>query len=139
MLKTNSMVLPGKDRVSSGIFITFTGNCKRALTFYQTCFGGELYFETFPSYLPGYTYKPIISGSLISGRISIHGSDLPHEEGRTVGNYLSVFLRCKSPDDRARLLRKLNSFDTSSSLHFDEEQKLIELRDTFDVTWILGI
>ena len=139
MPDSDYMAFTGNDKVTSGIFITFTGNCKKALTFYQTCFGGRLYLETLDSALPGYSDKPVISGSLISSRIVIHGSDLGYDGGRIIGNYLSVFLQCKSPDDRLRLHRKLDSSQKSLSPNFNEEQKLIELTDAFDVTWILGI
>lgn len=35
------------NKVTSAIFITFSGNCIKALKFYQSCFGGTLRFETF--------------------------------------------------------------------------------------------
>ena len=123
----------------SAIFITFPGNCKRALTYYQACFGGSLHFETFEKELPGYSEKPVISGSLISDRITIYGSDLIHEEGRILGNYLSIFLPCKNPSDRETLIEKLrfNMRDMVSTK--SSEEKLIEITDGFDVRWILSI
>ena len=73
----------------SAVFITFSGNCRKALTFYQGCFGGTLRLETFGEALDGYPETPVISGSLVSDRVVIHGSDLVHNEGRTLGNYIS--------------------------------------------------
>jgi PhnB protein len=133
------MLLQNSDKFKSGIFITFAGNCKKALTFYQNCFGGTLHFETFDKELQGYTEKPVVNGSLVSDSIVIHGSDLVHNEGRKIGNYLSVFLLCKNADDRKVLIEKLESHHNKLSIRNYQEQKLIEVTDAFDVKWVLGI
>lgn len=133
------MLFQNSDKLTSGIFITFSGNCKKALTFYQTCFGGTLHFETFDKELHGYTEKPVISGSLISDSIVIQGSDLVHNEGRKIGNYLSIFLPCKNADDRKVLIERLESGHKELSARNYEEQNLIEVTDAFDVRWVLGV
>jgi len=121
------------------VFITFSGNCKKALTFYQSCFGGLLQFEIFEKELPGYEELPVVSGSLVADRIIIHGSDLVHNEGRKLGNYIAVFLKCKNNDDRNLLIEKL-VFDQKNLLVRNiNEQKLIEITDAFEVRWVLGI
>lgn len=129
-----------KNKLTSGVFITFPGNCIKALRFYQSCFGGTLQFETFEKELfQGFTETPVISGSLVSDRIIIHGSDLVHEEGRKIGNYMSIFLYCKTSDDRRVLIEKLES---GKKNHFDKndyDQKLVEITDVFDVRWLLGV
>lgn len=133
------MLFQNKYKLTSGVFITFSGNCKKALMFYQTCFGGTLHFEVFEEELPGYKEKPVINGSLVSDTIVIHGSDLVHNEGRKVGNYLSVFLPCKNTDDRKALIYKLKSDHKSLFDRNYEQQKLLEVTDSFDVIWVLGI
>lgn len=133
------MLLQDSDKLTGGVFITFAGNCKKALTFYHTCFGGTLHFETFDKELQGYTEKPVISGSLVADNIVIHGSDLVHNEGRKIGNYISVFLPFKNTDERKVLIEKLRSNSTAWSTSNDEEQKLIEITDAFGVRWILGV
>src|SRR5690606_1066851 len=127
------------NQLVSAIFITFSGNCRKALTFYQACFGGVLQFETFEKELPGYTEMPVVSGSLVSDRIIIHGSDLVHNEGRKLGNYISVFLPCKNAHDRKELLEKLEGYKKNFPAGNDDDQKLIEVTDAFDVRWILSI
>lgn len=133
------MLFQNKAGLRSGIFITFSGNCKKALTFYQTCFGGKLHFETFDKELQGYTELPVVSGSLVSDSIVIHGSDLVHNEGRKIGNYLSIFLQCKDAKDRKVIMEKLESGRKGLSFALPEEQKLIELTDAFGVRWVLGV
>jgi len=123
----------------SSIFITFPGNCKKALSFYQGCFGGKLQFEFFEKELKGFTEMPVVCGSLVSERIIIHGSDLVHNEGRKLGNYMSVFLQCKNAADRKALLEKLQFNKKNSFGNNYDDQKLVEFTDAFDVRWILGV
>lgn len=127
------------DRLKSGIFITFSGNCKQALSFYQSCFGGRLQLETFEKELQGYSPLPVISGSLVSERIVIYGSDLVHNEGRIPGNYLSIYLHCENSDLRKELISKLEPAKAYLSEGEDDALKLIEVIDAFGVRWILGI
>lgn len=133
------MTEPNNGKMVSAIFITFSGNCRKALTYYQTCFGGTLQFETFEKEIQGYTEMPVVSGSLISDSIIIHGSDLVHNEGRTLGNYMSIFLHCKNTDDRQALIGKLKFSKKNHFVTNDDDQKLIEVTDAFDVRWILGV
>lgn len=124
---------------NTAVFITFSGNCKKALNFYQACFGGLLQFETFDKEVEGYADMPVVSGSLVSDLIVIHGSDLVHNEGRKLGNYISIFLPCKSMHDRKELIKKINSDKKGSFADSSDDQKLVEITDAFDVRWVLGI
>ncbi|MBE8719578.1 VOC family protein [Sphingobacterium pedocola] len=126
-------------KVINAVFITFSGNCKKALTFYQSCFGGTLQFETFGEDLQGYTETPVVNGSLVSDKLIIHGSDLVHNEGRKIGNYISIFLHCENTSDRKELIKKLEfNPKTVFAKNFDD-QKLIEVTDAFDVRWLLSV
>lgn len=120
------------------VFITFSGNCKKALTFYQSCFGGILNLEPFePELLGG--KEIIVSGSLFSDKITIHGSDLVHNEGRKLGNYISIFFGCENSNERKQLTEKL-IVDKNQFLEMNHhDQTLIELTDIFDVRWVLGL
>ncbi len=130
------MLFESSEKLTSGVYITFSGNCKRALTFYQSCFGGTIDFEIFETPLEGFSEMPVINGSLVSDSIVIHGSDLVHNEGRRIGNYLSVFLPCKSVEHRRAVAEKLHSGQSRNST---EDEKLMEVVDKFDVRWVLSI
>lgn len=132
------MLFENDDTLKSGIFITFSGNCRGALMHYQKCFGGELHLDTFDEVLDGYAENPVIRGSLVSDSIVIHGSDLVHDEGRKIGNYLSVFLPCKNAGHRNALIAKLKP-GTAEPRMSNENQQLIEVTDAFDVRWVLGV
>ncbi|RZA02657.1 MAG: glyoxalase [Sphingobacteriaceae bacterium] len=129
------MLLQNKEELIGGVFITFAGNCKKALTFYQTCFGGTLHFETFDEDL-GYKEKSVVRGTLVADNIVIHGSDLVHNEGRKIGNYVSVFLPFKNIEDRRDIIDKLS---LGNKMLLDQDQTLIEITDAFDVRWVLGV
>jgi PhnB protein len=126
-------------KITSAIFITFSGNCKQALTFYQTCFGGLLQFETFEEEIEGYTEIPIVNGSLIASEITIYGSDLVHNEGRKIGNYMAIFFKCADSQNRKELIEKLVGDKKKFFEEDHDTQKLIEVTDSFDVKWVFGI
>lgn len=133
------MIAHENEKIVSAVFLTFSGNCKKALTFYQTCFGGTLQFKTFGPELQGYADMPVVNGSLVSDRIVIHGSDLVHNEGRKLGNYMAIFLPCKNTQARNSLLEKLNLDNKKLFVPNGDDQKLIEITDAFDVRWVLGV
>ncbi|OAD92324.1 glyoxalase [Aequorivita soesokkakensis] len=132
------MVAQNNEKSRSAVFITFPGNCKKALTFYQSCFGGILHFEPFEEELEAYK-EIVVSGTLLADSITIYGSDLVHNEGRKLGNYISIFLACKNTADRKQLIEKLAADKKNLFKENQEGQKLIELTDVFDVRWVLGL
>lgn len=132
------MTAPNCNSFVSAVFLTFSGNCKQALTFYQTCFGGTLRFETLEKELQGYGAMPVLSGSLVSDHIIIHGSDLVHNEGRILGNHMAIFIRCTSIEARRSLIKKLELNKETFFTEKDDE-KLVEITDVFDVRWILYV
>ncbi|TYR34726.1 glyoxalase [Sphingobacterium phlebotomi] len=133
------MIVPNARKYVSAVFITFSGNCREALTYYQTCFGGSLQFETFEKEGLSVTEKPIVIGSLFSDRIIVHGSDLVHNEGRILGNYMAVFLHCKTVEERQAVIEKLRRGKEHPTIIDDDSQKLVEIIDIFEVRWILAV
>lgn len=121
------------------VFLTFSGNCKEALMFYQTCFGGTLQFETFEKELQDYPQMTVVSGSLVSDSIIIHGSDLVHNEGRIPGNHMAIFVYCPENDIRKELTEKLESNKPDFLIRSYEDDKLIEIVDVFDIRWVLYV
>lgn len=124
---------------ASAVFITFSGDCRKALTLYHTCFGGRLQFETFGQELEWYTEMPVVSGSLVTDRITIHGSDLVPDEGRKPGNYIAIFLQCANTYDRKAIIERLNPDKKNQLTSSDYDQNLVEITDAFDVRWVLGV
>ncbi len=133
MLKTSE--IPTSHFVSA-VFLTFSGNCREALTFYQTCFGGTLQFEILEKELEGFLDKPVLSGSLTSDGLVIHGSDLVHNEGRILGNYMAICVNCANIRVRKELIQKLEN-KIREPFSYNYKEKLIEITDVFDVRWML--
>ena len=129
--------MQSRRKIKSAFFITFNGNCKKALTLYQSCFGGELSFDVFEVSISGMKEQPVIRGSLVSEMIVIHGSDLVHNEGRRVGNFMSVYFHCDDSHQRLDYLKKLDGKQKDYATC--SEQKLIEITDAFEVRWLFGI
>jgi|SRR5690606_16830245 len=127
-----------KDKSTSGVFLTFSGNCQSALAFYQECFGGTLKFETFEICVDGNLCSPVIAGSLFSDRVVIHGSDLVHDEERKLGNCMAIFLGCENVEERKTLIKKLSAGTKRLPDVFEDDQHLIEITDAFDVRWVLS-
>ena len=136
-LKLLPMTGPHQHKFTSSIFLTFSGNCKEALTFYQVCFGGRLQLETFDKQLQDYPEGPVVSGSVVADSIIIHGSDLVPEEGRILGNYMAILIKCANMGVRRELIEKLNA-DKIGSLARDNNT-LIEVVDRFDIRWMLYV
>lgn len=132
------MTEPTQAQTNCGVFITFAGNCKEALTFYQSCFGGQLQFETLKEAFEEFEVLPVVSGSLTASCINIYGSDLVHNEGRKVGNYMAILLCFNSVDDRQQLLKKLQP-SRKDFFATDYSQKLIEITDAYGVRWMLSV
>lgn len=124
--------------IKSAFFITFSGDCKKALIAYQDCFGGDLHFDTFDKSIAGIKELPIVSGSLVSEMVTIYGSDLVHDEGRKVGNFMSIYIPCEDFQERLDYLKKLDK-KTDYSREKYSSQRLIEISDEFGVRWVFGI
>lgn len=126
-------------KIKSAFFITFSGDCKKALALYQSCFGGELYCNILGESLSGIAESPVVNGSLVSESIVIYGSDLVHNEGRRTGNFMSIYIHCENHVERQEYLNKLDNrqIDYSSADYLG--QKLIEITDSFEVRWVFGI
>ncbi len=94
-------------------YLKFTGNCREAMTFYQSCLGGEVNFMTFrgtpmESNVPVQNKDNIMHSILNSGNIMLMGSDMA-DENPIMGNRLDITLVCTSEDELKMRFEKLSS------------------------------
>lgn len=95
-------------------YFYFNGNCKEAMLFYQSCFGGEVEFTTvgnspMSKQLPENMAKAILHASLkINGNYFIMGTDLMHESKRPSSNATSILIQCKDEQEIYNLFEKLS-------------------------------
>lgn len=123
----------------SSVFITFNGNCRQAFTAYHACFGGELHIEKFELEVEGLTEKPVVKAVLESPKLVLYGSDLVHDEGRRIGNYMAVLVSCESEQERIHYIEQLSAASSNRELVTNTGQALIEIVDMFDVRWLFAI
>ncbi len=82
-------------------YLTFNGNCREAMHFYQHCLGGELYIQTIAetpmgSRFPDNMKNAVLHSSLTKGDMVILGSDMVGQHGLIKGNAVSMVLNCTS-------------------------------------------
>jgi PhnB protein len=94
-------------------YLTFNGNCREAMTFYQKCLGGKLFFQTVgesPSSkkMPGKMKKCILHSTLSNKNLILMGSDMVSENGLIKGNAISLMLVCRSEAEIKRCYEMLS-------------------------------
>ena len=82
-------------------YLTFNGNCRQAMSFYQQCLGGELAFQTIGESplgknMPRQMKEYILHSTLTRGPLVLMGSDMVSERGLKPGNSVSLCLQCSS-------------------------------------------
>lgn len=122
---------------TAGIFLSFSGDCREALTFYRSIFGGELLLNEYPEPIPQFGKIPVVSATLITERLLIYGSDLIATEGRRVGNHIAAFINCRNYSERGRIAEILTGEKTGK--YRTDTDILLELTDVYQVHWVLGV
>ena len=94
--------------------LTFNGNCREAMTFYQSCLGGELTFQTvgdspLSAKMPKKMKDSILHSTLSNGSVLLMGSDMVNENGLTRGNAISLTLNCDSEKEIRNCYKKLSA------------------------------
>lgn len=126
-------------------YLTFDGNCREAMTFYQECLGGELMLQTIgetpladqiPDSIKGY----ILHSSLTKGGLSLLASDMVPESGLEVGNAISLMLGCSSEEEIRHCYEKLSAGGQATHPLEDTFYGALmgDLTDKFGNHWLLN-
>ena len=94
-------------------YLTFNGNCREAMTFYQQCLGGELSFQTvgespLTGQLPDQIKKYIVHATLTKNEMVLMASDMVSERGLMQGNNVAMLLQCDSEAEAQRIYKNLS-------------------------------
>jgi len=94
-------------------YLTFNGNCRQAMKFYQKCLGGKLTFQTVSktpeaNRLPQQAQKYIVQATLHKDDLILVGSDLVGDEGLLKGNAVCMLLHCKTKTKAKDVYRRLS-------------------------------
>lgn len=95
-------------------YITFEGQCRDAMTFYQECLGGELdlmVIEESPmaDQFPPAMQKCILHSSLTKDALTVLGSDMAGHEGVVKGNNVTLSLTSSSEEELNYLFSALSA------------------------------
>ncbi len=95
-------------------YLTFSGNCREAMTFYQECLGGELMLQPIAGSpmaekMPEKMQECILHATLIRDGFTLMGSDMVPDSGLLKGNAISLMLDCGSGEEFESCYRKLAS------------------------------
>jgi PhnB protein len=93
-------------------YLSFNGNCREAMTFYQKCLGGKLSFQTIgesplAGKLPQKMKDCILHSTLTKDNLSLMATDMVSEQGLTKGNAVSLMLNCSSEKEIKQCYKKL--------------------------------
>jgi PhnB protein len=94
--------------------LTFNGDCRQAMTFYQKCLGGKLTFQTvgespLSAKMPAKMKNCIVQATLTKNSFVLMGSDMVSEYGLIKGNAVALALHCNSEDELKTAYQKLSA------------------------------
>ena len=93
-------------------YLTFAGNCREAMSFYQECIGGELNFQsigesTMAAQMPKEMKDSILHATLTNGNAVIMATDITPQSGIIKGNNVSLMLDCDTENEIKTIYGKL--------------------------------
>lgn len=126
-------------------YLNFAGNCREAMTFYQSVLGGELELmahKDTPSaeHVPPEMQNQIMHASLTNGEGTLFASDAPMAHANAFsGTYLSV--HAESVEDAERMFAALKQ---DGEVEMDLAQtfwakRFGMLRDRYGVKWMFNV
>jgi PhnB protein len=93
-------------------YLTFNGQCREAMTFYQQCLGGELVMQKvsetpMAAQMPSEMAGQIMHSCLTNGAVVLMGSDLSRSKP-VRGNDFTLVLNCTSDEEINQYFEKLS-------------------------------
>lgn len=95
-------------------YLTFTGNCREAMTFYQSCLGGKLSFQTvaetpIADQCPKGMQQQIMYSMLESDGAVLMATDMSQPEGVKSGNDMAILVNFDSEEEIGTCYSELSS------------------------------
>lgn len=93
-------------------YLSFDGDCRRAMSFYRECLGAELELNPYPDASGQPSADPaakIMHAQLIkAGSPILMASDTPHPGSVRTGSNFSIAIQCSSSDEADRMFAALS-------------------------------
>ncbi len=124
-------------------YLTFPGNCREAMVFYQQCLGGELTLQSvaespMASQWPIEVQHSILHASLMKNSMTLMASDMAGAEGIQKGNQISLSLTCHDVEEAKDFFNNLSQGgQVVHSLHEFFNGTIGALIDKYGMTWLL--
>ena len=126
-------------------YLTFNGNYRDAMQFYQNCLGGDVSLQTIGASPMGEDLLQemkdyILHATLRHNNLVIMASDIVGEKGLMKGNHVSLMLNCKSVAEITTLYAKLSENGEATQLLKETFGDAIfgSLIDKFGIHWLLN-
>ena len=126
-------------------YLTFNGNCREAMTFYQECLGGKLSFQTIgesplSDKMPKQMKDCILHATLTKNSLILMASDMVSKSGLVKGNAVSLSLNCSSEEEIKNYYTKLSNGGKQNHPIEDSFWGALfgDLTDKFGNHWILN-
>ena len=125
-------------------YLTFSGNCREAMSFYKECLGGELTLQTvgdspLSGEMPERMRQCILHATLTNEHSVLMGTDLVANAGLIRGNAIAMMLDCATEEEARRVFEKLSS--GGEILHplgtVSWGALLGDLKDKYGNSWLL--
>jgi PhnB protein len=93
-------------------YLTFNGNCRQAMTFYQKCLGGKLTIQPLSKTpevhgLSASTRNYILQATLRNAGLVLVGTDMVGDTGLLKGNSVSMLLHFKTKSHAQKIYNRL--------------------------------
>lgn len=94
-------------------YLSFNGNCREAMNFYQQCLGGELTLQTIgesplADKMPQQMKDSILHSTLTKDSLVLMATDMVSDQGLLRGNGVSLMLNCSSEEEIRTFYNKLS-------------------------------
>lgn len=125
-------------------YLTFNGNCREAMLFYQYCLGGQLSFQTIGASplsekMPAAMRDCIVQAVLSNNGLVLMATDLVSDKGLIRGNAVSLTLSCSSEEEIQNCYAKLCKGGAASHPLTNNFRGVLfgDLQDKYGNHWIL--
>lgn len=126
-------------------YLTFSGNCREAMTFYKACLGGELTIQSvgesaLSEKMPKQMKDCVLHATLSKNGMVLMASDMVSEKGLIKGNNIAVTLNCQTEEEVKACYAKLSAGGVANHpLQTNFGAALFgDLTDKFGNHWILN-
>ena len=124
-------------------YLLLDGDCKQAMEFYKSVFGGELTMtevgnSPMKNYFPGTMQQKIVNAKLVSSVVNISASDwLRPNQTPVKGNMVCLYLSGGTPEELESLFSKLSAgADITDPLSKQPFGMYGALNDKFGIRWM---